>query len=59
MSSETFILVCSMLIEILKSPHAHDTEKLPIFTLWCLFLYNRCALIFYRTFLCVVATPGI
>ncbi|CAN6227685.1 unnamed protein product [Urochloa humidicola] len=29
MSSETFILVCSILIEILKSPHAHDIEKLP------------------------------
>jgi len=31
MSSETFILVCSILIEILKSPHAHDIEKLPSF----------------------------
>ncbi|XP_022684409.1 protein PRD1 isoform X2 [Setaria italica] len=31
MSSETFILVCSILIEILKSPHAHDIEKLPPF----------------------------
>ncbi|KAL6650538.1 hypothetical protein ACP70R_009463 [Stipagrostis hirtigluma subsp. patula] len=29
MSSETFILVCSILIEILKSPRAHDMEKLP------------------------------
>ncbi|KAJ1270438.1 hypothetical protein BS78_06G052300 [Paspalum vaginatum] len=31
MSSETFILICSILIEILKSPHAHDIEKLPQF----------------------------
>ncbi|KAF8780719.1 hypothetical protein HU200_001325 [Digitaria exilis] len=31
MSSETFILVCSILIGILKSPHAHDIEKLPPF----------------------------
>ncbi|XP_039772409.1 protein PUTATIVE RECOMBINATION INITIATION DEFECT 1-like [Panicum virgatum] len=31
MSSETFILVCSILVEILKSPHAHDIEKLPSF----------------------------
>ncbi|KAK3145048.1 hypothetical protein QOZ80_4AG0322060 [Eleusine coracana subsp. coracana] len=30
MSSETFILVCSILIEILKSHHAHDIEKLPL-----------------------------
>ncbi|OEL16764.1 Protein PRD1 [Dichanthelium oligosanthes] len=31
MSSETFILVCSILIEIMKSPHAHDIDKLPPF----------------------------
>uniref|UniRef100_A0A0A9FZC1 Uncharacterized protein n=1 Tax=Arundo donax TaxID=35708 RepID=A0A0A9FZC1_ARUDO len=31
MSSETFILVCSILIEILKSSHAHDIENLPLF----------------------------
>ncbi|WVZ84969.1 hypothetical protein U9M48_031934 [Paspalum notatum var. saurae] len=31
MSSETFILICSILIEILKLPHAHDIEKLPLF----------------------------
>lgn len=31
MSSETFVLVCSILIEILKSPSAHDIQKLPSF----------------------------
>lgn len=31
MSSETFILVCLIFTEILKSPHAHDIEKLPSF----------------------------
>ncbi|KAF0893567.1 hypothetical protein E2562_027295 [Oryza meyeriana var. granulata] len=31
MSSETFALVCSMLVEILKSPSADDVQKLPSF----------------------------
>ncbi|TVU13764.1 hypothetical protein EJB05_37190, partial [Eragrostis curvula] len=31
MSSETFILACLILTEILKSPRAHDLEKLPLF----------------------------
>ncbi|XP_040378869.1 protein PUTATIVE RECOMBINATION INITIATION DEFECT 1 [Oryza brachyantha] len=31
MSSETFALVCSMLVEILKLPSADDVEKLPSF----------------------------
>jgi hypothetical protein len=30
MSSETFVLVCLILTEILKSPRAHDMEKLPL-----------------------------
>jgi hypothetical protein len=30
MSSETFVLVCLILTEILKSPHAHDIEKLSL-----------------------------
>ena len=31
MCSETFVLVCSILIEILRSPSAHDIQRLPSF----------------------------